>query len=283
MLVTISRLALLTFLLTSMFGVGLSLTLRQIVEPLRSLKLVTAAILGNFVFVPLLAVGTAKVFRLNEPFAIGLLLLGVAPGAPFLPKLVELAKGDLALSVGLMALLMAGTVVVLPVALPLLSAGVEVSNWQIARPLLLLMVLPLSCGLLLRAYHEGWAARLRPGLGWASNVSLVIVTVLIVTLNLPSVLKVFGTGAIGAGILFTALAGLIGHVFGGPTIATRKVMVLATGLRNIAAALVVGEEDFRDPQVLVMLVVAALAGILLLIPVMLVWRKPAKEPAVLAR
>jgi BASS family bile acid:Na+ symporter len=98
---------------------------------------------------------------------------------------------------------------------------------------------------------------------------------LVVALNLPSVLRVFGTGAIGASIVLTVLAGLAGRLLGGAGIATRKVMVLGTGFRNLAAALVVGEEDFKDPRVTVMLVVAALAGIFLLLPIALAWGKQA--------
>jgi BASS family bile acid:Na+ symporter len=263
----------LVFLLSSMFGVGLSLSPSQVIAPLRNVRFVGAVLAANFLIVPLVALGIAKLFRLGEPFAIGLLLLGLAPGAPFLPKLVEVTKGDLPLSVGLMALLMAGSVVFLPIVLPLLLPGTKVGVWQIARPLLFMMVLPLVCGQLLRATYRKCAAVLRPGVRWVSNLSLLTVTLLIVALNMPSVVKVFGTGAIGAGILFTALAGLVGHLLGGPVTTTRRVIVLGTGFRNIAAALLVGEEDFRDPQVSVMLVIAALAGLLLLLPVVVAWRK----------
>jgi BASS family bile acid:Na+ symporter len=275
----ISRLAMLAFLLASMLGVGLSLTLRQIMAPLRSGRLVVAALVANFVVVPLVAVGIARLFRLDEPFTIGLLLLGLAPGAPFLPKLVEMAKGDLAFSVGLMVLLMVGTVVYLPVVLPRLVPGVKVGVWQVARPLVYLMFLPLLAGLIVKERSESCAARLRPGLSRVSNVSLSIVTVLVVALNLPSVLKVLGTGALAAVLLFILFAGLTGYFAGGPGLATRKVMVLGTGFRNIAAALVVGEEDFRDPQVIVMLVIAVLLGLILLLPVTLAWgKRPAVAP-----
>jgi BASS family bile acid:Na+ symporter len=108
-------------------------------------------------------------------------------------------------------------------------------------------------------------------LSWVANVSLLIVIVLVIVTHLPSILRVFGTGAVGAGILFTALAGLTGRLLGGSGIPTRKVMVLGTGFRNIAAALAVGEEDFQDPQVIVMLVIVAFAGLLLLIPITLAW------------
>lgn len=279
---SISRLGLLVFLLSSMLGIGLSLTLSEILAPLRRWRLMAAALAANCLIVPLIAVGMIRLFRLSEPFAIGLLLLGLAPGAPFLPKIVELAKGDLALSVGLMVLLMAGSVVCLPLVLPRLLPGVRVGLWQIARPLLLLMVLPVLAGLVCRARFEWVAASLRPGLNWVSNVSLLIVVVLIVAMHISSVLSVFGTGAIGAGILFTALAGLTGRLLGGSGIPTQKVMVLGTGFRNIAAALAVGEEDFPDPQVIVMLVIAALAGLLLLVPITLAWGRHATTRPALA-
>jgi len=278
-LLSVARLAMLVFLLATMLGVGLSLTLSQIIAPLRNMRLITAALLANFVVVPLIAVGIAKLFRLDQSFAAGLLLLGLAPGPPFLPKLVELARGDLAFSVGLMVLLMLGSAVYLPVVLPRLLPVVEIAVWPIARPLLFLMVFPLVAGLACRARFEWFTPKVWPWLSWVSNLALAIVVMLVVGLNLPSVLKVFGTGAIGAGILFTALAGLAGLLLGGPLMATRKVMTLGTGFRNIAAALVVGEEDFRDPQVIVMLVVAALAGLFLLIPITLAWsRRPAVVP-----
>lgn len=270
---TLSRLSMLTFLLSSMLGIGLSLPLSQILAPLRNPRLGAAALVANCFIVPLIAVGMVRLFRLDEPFAIGLLLLGLAPGAPFLPKVVQLAKGDLAFAVGLMVLLMAASVLCLTLVLPRLLPGVKVGLWQIARPLLLLMVLPLLAGLVCKARFGGVAAPLQAGLKWVSNLSLLLVVVLVVATNLPSVLQVFGTGAIGAGLLFTSLAGLTGWLLGGSAIPTQKVMALGTGLRNIAVALVVGEEDFQDPRVSVMLVIAALAGLLLLIPITLVWGK----------
>ena len=280
----VSRLAMLVFLLTSMLGVGLSLTLGQIVAPLRNVRLVAAALVANSVVVPLAAFGIARLFRLDEPFAIGLLLLGLAPGAPFLPKLVEIAKGDLASAAWPMALLMVGTVVYLPVVLPRLWPGVKVGVWQIARPLVLLMFLPLMAGLMVRARSESISALLRPWLNRVLNVSLLVVIVLVVVLNLPSILKVLGTGAIDSVLLFVAVSGLAGYCVNGAGLAMRKVMVLGTGFRNIAAALVVGEEDFKDPQVIVMLVIAALLGLILLLPITVAWgRRPAIAPALTGR
>ena len=102
--------AMLSFVVSSMVAMGAGLTLVRIIEPLRNARLVVLALLANFVLMPLSAFVLAKVLRLDEPLGIGLLLLGCAAGAPFLPKLAELAKGNLAFAVGAMVLLMVVTV-----------------------------------------------------------------------------------------------------------------------------------------------------------------------------
>lgn len=71
-----------------------------------------------------------------------------AAGAPFLLKLAETAKGDVALSVGVMVLLM---VVYMPIVLPLILTGVDVDVWAIARSLIVVMLMPLAVGLIVKA------------------------------------------------------------------------------------------------------------------------------------
>ena len=127
--------AMLSFVVSSMLAMGAGLTVSLIAEPLRDVRLVVLALLANFVVMPLGALGLAKVLSLDEPFGIGLLLLGCAAGAPFLPKLAELAKGNLAFAVGAMVLLMVVTVAYLPIVLPLLLPGTTVHPWNIARSL----------------------------------------------------------------------------------------------------------------------------------------------------
>jgi len=139
--------AMLSFVVSSMLAMGAGLTVSRISEPLRNVRLVVLALLANFVVMPLGALALAKILWLDEPFGLGLLLLGCAAGAPFLPKLAELAKGNLAFAVGAMVLLMVVTVGFLPVVLPLLIPGVAVDPWKIARSLVLLRLLPLAIGL----------------------------------------------------------------------------------------------------------------------------------------
>jgi BASS family bile acid:Na+ symporter len=258
--------AMLSFVVTSMLAMGAGLTVSQISAPLRNARPVVLALLANFVLMPLAALALAKVLWLDEPFGIGLLLLGCAAGAPFLPKLAELARGNLAFAVGAMVLLMVVTVGYLPIVLPLLLPGVTVDPWNIARSLILLMLLPLAAGLALKVRYEDLARRVKPVLDLISNISLILLVLSITAANIDKVLQVFGTRGILAGLLFIALGFGIGWLLGGSDGDTRRVMALGTSQRNIAAALVVASQSFSDPKVVVMVIVVAIVGLIILMP-----------------
>jgi bile acid:Na+ symporter, BASS family len=258
--------AMLSFVVSSMLAMGAGLMLTQIIEPLRNVRLVVLAVLANFVLMPLSAFALANVLWLDEPLGVGLLLLGCAAGAPFLPKLAELAKGNLPFAVGAMVLLMVITVGYLPIVLPLLLPGVTVDPWKIARSLVLLMLLPLAGGLVLKARYEDLAARVKPVLDRISNISLILLILLITAANVDKVLQVFGTRGILAGLLFIAIGFGIGWLLGGPGTDTRRVMALGTAQRNSAAGLVVASQSFSDPKVVVMVIVVAIVGLIILMP-----------------
>ena len=266
--------AMLAFVLSSMLAMGLGLTVGQIIAPLSNARLVVLSVLANFLLMPLGAVALATLLRLDQPLGVGLLLLGTAAGAPFLPKLAQIAKGNLAFAVGLMVLLMVVTVGYLPLVLPLLLPGVSVNPAKIARSLSLLMLLPLAGALAVKARFADLAARTKPLLDRVSNLSLMLLVLLITLANVNNVLAVFGTRGILGGILFIALGFGLGWLLGGPGMDTRRVLALGTAQRNIAAALVVGSQSFSDPKVVVMVVVVAIVGLLILLPLSRMLAKP---------
>ena len=258
--------ALLGFVVSSMMAMGVGFTIGQIIDALRDVRLVLLALLANFVAMPLGAVALDKSLELDEPLGVGLLLLGAAAGAPFLPKLTELAKGNLPFAVGIMVLMSVGTVGYLPLVLPLLLPGVTVNSGKIAGWLCLLTLLPLAAGLALRARYGGLAARVKSVLDWVSNVILVPMVLLLAVANIDKILHVFGTRGILAGLLLIALGFGIGWMLGGPSVDTRRALALGTGQRNVAAALVVASESFSDPSVVIMVIAVTIVGLLTLMP-----------------
>lgn len=258
--------AMLLFVLSSMLAMGFGLTVAQIIAPLRNGRLVASSLLANFVLMPLAALVLARLLRLDEAFGVGLLLLGVAAGAPFLPTLTQIARGNLAFAVGVMVLLMVITVGYLPLVLPVLLPGVSVDPAEIARSLFLLMLLPLAGALVVNAKLPGFAARAKVVCSRLSSLGLILVVLLQIVVNFSNVLSVFGTRAILAGLLFIAVGYGVGWLLGGPAADTRSVLGLGTAQRNIAAALVVGSQSFSDPKVVVMVVVVAIGSLLSLMP-----------------
>ena len=258
--------ATLIFVVSSMVAMGLGLTIAQVTAPLRNLRLVSLSLLANFVLMPACAVVLARVLRLDEPLGVGLLLLGTAAGAPFLPKLTQIAKGNLAFAVALMVLLMVITVAYMPLVLPILLPGVSVNPVRIALSLVVTMLLPLGVALAVNAKLPAAAARAKPLFDRLSTLGLILVVVLLVVVNFSKVLSVFGTGAILAGLVFIVVGYALGWILGGPAADTRPVLGLGTAQRNIAAALVVAGQSFSDPSVVVMVVVVAIISLLILLP-----------------
>ena len=261
----LAALSVLVFVIGSMASMGLSLQMAHIIAPLKNVKLVMLALVANFILVPLVAVVITLVIPLDEPIRIGLILLATAAGAPFLPKLAEVAKGSTAFSVGLMVLLMVVTIIYLPIVLPLLLGGVEVNPWDIAQSLIGLMLIPLAIGLFVRARYEEIAAKIQPTFGQASNLALLVLTVAGLVLNFRDMIGLVGSLGLLAGVIFIVVSLIIGYFMGGSDGDTRSVMGLGTAQRNISAALVVAGQNF-DLDVITYLMVIAVIGLVVLMP-----------------
>ena len=120
-------------------------------------------------------------------------------------------------------------------------------------------------GLILKSRQEAVATRLRPVLERLSSLALLLIFILILTLHFKSVLRLIGTGAIAAAILFSLLTALAGWWLGGRNAAWKTVLCMGTGLRNLPAALVVSVQNFKNPDVPVMVLVTTVIGILILV------------------
>lgn len=267
-LTVIVKLSALVFVVSSMLAMGLSLTISAIIAPLKNLRLVILALVINFVAVPFVAWAIQAVMDLDQDIYTGLLLLATAAGAPFLPKLAQVAKGNAAFSVGLMVLLMVVTVVYMPLVLPLFLSGVEINAWDIAKSLIVMMLLPLGIGLFMKSRWEDTAKELQGLMSHASSLAILLLLVGAIILQWSAIVSLIGTGGLIAILVFMLISLVLGYVAGGSDAATRSVMGLGTAQRNVSAAMVVGAQNFSDkPNVLITVVVGALIGLVLLMPV----------------
>ncbi|KAB7745701.1 bile acid:sodium symporter family protein [Nostocoides sp. F2B08] len=256
-LLAITRVAMLTFVVAGMAAMGLSLTVAGILRPLRNGVLVIGLLVVNFVVVPALTVLATRVLPMEEAAATAVILLGCCAGAPFLPALAKLANGDPNLAVGSMVLLMVVTVIYAPLVVPLVVPGAEVSAWDIASSLVVLMLIPLLLGLLARARHPAVAAAWAGTVGQVSTGALFLALGAGILVSWRDVLGSVGTW-IFVGALIVLVVGLAAGYLAavGRSRADRWLVGLASAQRNISAALVIAASLSGD--VVVRTLVAAL-------------------------
>lgn len=257
----VGKLSLLAFLVSGMAATGMEIAPGRIAAPLREPRIMLPALGLNFILSPALAWLLAGAFRLDRGLAAGLMLIGGAAGAPFLPKLLKAAGCELDRGVALMALLTAGTMVFLPFALPHMISGFTADPWEIARPLLVWLALPFAGGMLIKRFAPRLSARVAPPLGKAGSVFLLVFFVLLLVEQFGALLGLFGSGALVAAALHAALLFAAGWWIGGRHHESGGVLGLATCARNFGAALVPAATSLRDPRVTLMLVAGAIAGI----------------------
>jgi predicted Na+-dependent transporter len=256
----------LLFVVTSMLAMSLSLSLQQMTQPLKNVRLVILALLANFVLVPLLAYTIIRLIPLEPSLQVGVILLGTAAGAPFIPKLVQGARGNVAYAVGLMFLIMVVTIFYLPVALPLLLPGVEVNPWDIASSLIVTMLIPLLIGILIKSHSPDVADHYAPVMQKISGLSILLLLVVGLGLNISNILSFIGTRGIAAVVLLIVGSLVIGTLLGGRDPGVRTAMGLSTANRNGAAALLVATQNFSGTDTLPFVLVGVVLMLLILLP-----------------
>src|SRR5512144_2092855 len=150
------------FMVGNLLEVGLRLNVAEALSALRNLRFVVISLLWCFVLGPALAVLLTKLIPLAEPYALGLVLLGMAPCSPAIPVMMRKSGGSLAYMSACMLVAYAGTVVLMPFMVPWLAKGFTADPWTIAKPLLFFITLPLIMGIAIRRAAEGVAEKTAP-------------------------------------------------------------------------------------------------------------------------
>jgi predicted Na+-dependent transporter len=263
-LLTITQVGMLVFIVASMAAMGLGLTVKQIVEPLRDVRMLLLLLTVNFVVVPIVAIAAANLLPMGDDSATAVIIIGCCAGAPFLPKLALLAKGSPALSVGAMVLLMVATVIYAPIVVPLVVEGAEIDPWDIASSLILFMLVPLGIGLIIKARYadlaDGWVGPV----GQISSVALLFGIGAALFVSWRDIVGAIGSW-IFIGTVIVLVAGLAtGYLAGvGRSKSDKTVLGFATAQRNISAAIVVATS--LGGNVIVLTLVGAL-----IIPIVLI-------------
>ena len=256
------------YTVSNLASMGLELNLHETIKSLRSARLVILTLVWGWVVGPAFAVLLTKVLPLAEPHAIGLLIFSLAPIAPFLPILIRKARADMNFSAALMPLAMVATVVLLPLMAPWLIKGLTVSAWSLAKPLIILVLLPLVVCAAIKVYATPVADKLFPVVKKLAGISTLVMVGFTLVFYFQDFIRTVGSFAIGAEIIFVVGIALASYRFGfGLKQGQRSAMALAMATRN-ASGMFAAFTAFPnpDPRMLVMILLAGPVPALVALP-----------------
>ena len=222
-----------------MFGMGLTLKPADFRIVFSRPKDVIIGCLAQFSVMPLLAFALTRIFRLDAALAIGVILVGCCPGGTASNVITYLAKGDLALSVGMTAV----STVLAPVLTPLLVwllAGemVAVNVIGMLLSILWVVILPIALGLLVKQFWPRTTERATGYLPALSTLSICLIVLIVIAANAHKLLD--GGWIILIVVILHNICGfgigyLIGHLLGLPS-AKRRAISIEVGMQNSGLA-----------------------------------------------
>ena len=167
-----------------MFGMGLTLNLKDFKIVFSRPKDVIIGCLAQFTIMPLLAWGLASAFRLDEALALGVVLVGCCPGGTASNVITYLAKGDLALSVGMTGV----STLLAPLLTPLLTwalAGksVDVDVAGMLLSILWVVILPIIVGLFFNGLWPKFTEKAVDYLPAISSLAIAMIVAIVIGAN----------------------------------------------------------------------------------------------------
>lgn len=172
-----------------MCGMGLSLQLKDFKIVFSRPKDVFIGCIAQFTVMPLLAWLLSKMFSLPDELAIGVILVGCCPGGTASNVITYLAKGDLALSVGMTGV----STLIAPLMTPFLTylfAGksVDVDMAGMLLSIVQVVIVPIAIGLFVRHYFENFTEKITPYLPAVSTTAIAFIIGCIMAVNADRVL-----------------------------------------------------------------------------------------------
>ena len=244
------------FTVANLMAGGLECDLKVALKWLRSPKLVVPSLFWGWVVGPALAWLIILALPLSEGHAAGLMLCSLGPIAPFLPLAAMRSRGDMTFTGAYILLGTVVTVVLMPVMAPLLIKGLTLSAWPLAKPLIILVLIPLLIGIAIRHYAPAVAARIFKPVKKTGGIFLLLCLGTCLWIYGDQMLSTIGSFAPAAWVVFMIVMAVVPYVIGfGLEQRQRSVMALGQSSRNISAGFVAFFGITNPPEGMFLMVV----------------------------
>lgn len=222
-----------------MFGMGLTLNLQDFKIVFSRPRDVIIGCLAQFTVMPLLAWGLSRLFSLDEALALGVILVGCCPGGTASNVITYLAKGDLALSVGMTGV----STLLAPFLTPLLTwalAGksVNVDVVGMLLSILWVVILPIAIGLIVKWIWPKFTEKATDYLPAFSSIAIALIVAIIISANADKLLA--GGLLIIVVVMLHNICGLgLGYLIGcllGLSMSKKRAISIEVGMQNSGLA-----------------------------------------------
>lgn len=235
-----------------MFTLGLGLTFSDFARVAKMPKNFLIGLISQLIFLPLVALIIVFIWPLQPELAIGLMLIAAAPGGVTSNILTSFAKGDVALSISLTAVMSLLSVISVPIVLGL-SIGLisndslgSISLTGIAISMFLIVTLPVLLGMIFRASLSYLTKKIEKGAKILSSALFVLVLIGAILAERQNLVEYFaqtGLVVLILNILMMAIAYYWAKLFSTGK-SQLKAISLECGLQNGTLAIFVGTSVF---------------------------------------
>ncbi|RVU55714.1 bile acid:sodium symporter family protein [Anaerosphaera multitolerans] len=222
-----------------MFGMGLTLTLSDFKVVFSRPKDVIFGVLAQFILMPLIAFILTKVFNLSPELTIGVILVGTCPGGTSSNVMTYLAKGDVALSVGMTTI----STLLAPILTPFLTylyAGqrVDVNMLSMFFSIIKVVILPIALGFIVNRFFGKTTEKVTKVLPLVSVTAIVMIVGSVVSANASKILT-SGILIVTVVVLHNLLGYATGYLVGktcGMSRAKSVTVAIEVGMQNSGLA-----------------------------------------------
>ena len=235
-------------ILTLVTGLGLSLTLQQMLAPLRRVWVLVATVVANIVLAPLVGIGVCHALPLSTQSRVGVELAVMAAAGPVGMKAAQLSKrADMAMALSFTIVLQVLNIAAAPLWAKQIVTGATVDPWTIVKDLLLLVLAPLVVGQVLRARHgehaEGW----QHGLEKISNSALLVAIAMGLAANWKLLSSTIGSWVLVASAIIAVVCMVLGWLAGRVGDSHSAITIsMVSGMRFTPVGLIVIAQVFNN-------------------------------------
>ena len=238
-----------------MFSLGIGLSLenfkRVIVQP----KDFIIGAISQVVILPIVALILIFLFPIPTELKIGLILLAAAPGGVTTNVITKFAKGDVALSISLTAVISLLCFITIPfifsLTYPIITGQnlpFDYSIGSIIVQIFLITTVPVILGMIFKAIFPSFFARTENFFVKSSFILFVFVLFMAIYQELPNILEYFaasGLITLTLNITILIIAYFLCNIFS-INVPQKKTILIETGLQNGTLALVVTSLIFSE-------------------------------------